>query len=606
MNSFWNKNIKSFALRFPVLAEQLKLQQIPEPDYSFLEVFPSKSGALTAKENSLALHSLYNPQREAETTVSGSATSEVWTAVFFSMGLGWTPLKWAEMHPDHTIIIIEPVLDYFFASLKYMDLTSLFTHPKVILALQAGTEEVTGLLESQGGYSHCAFIENKAQAGHAADYFASLRALIERNKKKTQINNWTLEKFSRLWLKNSCRNIKEFWKLDGVNIYKDKCPENLPVVLICAGPTLKDVLPHLKVLKNKAILIAVDTALHSCLNAGVEPDFIVLADPQYYAWRHIAGLKSPSSVLITESAAYPSVYRFECRKIVLCSSLFPLGQYFEQKLGTKGKLGAGGSVSTTAWDFARLIGAKSIYCAGLDLGYPKLESHIRGSLFEEKAHLKASRTSPSEKTLSGSLFAANSKSAVDYNGNQIFTDDKMTMFAWWFESKAQQFSNIKCYSLSSMSLAIPGYSFISPENLLKQNDAENLKKTFFASETLLDSENYKAVSKDQFDKVYNQLLLGFEQLYDTAKKGLTLAEKGFSTPENKCSDLILNLQKIDAQIIQSEFKEAASLVFPTEAKLNKLFKDTVFPTSETKAMFLRSKIIYQELMKGIRLYQKNL
>ena len=98
----------------------------------------------------------------------------------------------------------------------------------------------------------------------------------------------------------------------------------IPSVVCAAGPTLETVLPYLNKIKNKAVIIAVDTALRSLLRYNIEPDFILLIDPQYYAANHIAGLTSPSSVLITESSVYPSVMRFNCRKKVLCESLFPL------------------------------------------------------------------------------------------------------------------------------------------------------------------------------------------------------------------------------------------------------------------------------------------
>lgn len=600
MNSIWNKNIELFSRRFPSLAQSLNLSDTEEPDFDFWEVVPSKSQTLTARENGIFLHSAYNPLREAESQVKAAKNDEIWSVLFCGIGLGYSAVKWAELYPDDTIIIAEPAPDYFFAALKYNDFSALFSHKKLILALQAGTEQITGLVENSGGFNHTAIIENKAHSLHAQDYYSALLALIERNRKKEQINTATLEKFSKLWLKNSCRNIRSFAKLDGVKLYENKCPETLPALLISAGPTLSNVLPHLKELKKRCILVAVDTALRACLKAGTEPDFIVLTDPQYYAYRHIAGLKSPSSVLITESAAWPDVYRFSCRKIVLTSSLFPLGQYFEQKLGSKGTLGAGGSVSTTAWDFARLTGAKTIYCAGLDLGYPKLQSHIRGSLFEEKAHQNANRKNPSEKSLSTSLFAANSMTAKDYDGNLIFTDDKMKMFAWWFESKAQQYSNIQCYSLSSQSLAIPGFSFSSLESLLQQKEGLQERNSFFEAEKT----SVSPASEKAFNLALEELKSGFESLYASAKKGYKIAETALNavTPAKYIQELNL----LDKEIMQSEFKEAASLVFPSENKLASMFSETAMPEDQTKVMFIKSRIIYRELMNGIRLYQTNL
>ncbi len=606
MNSIWNKNISLFSQRFPSLAKELNLLNMTEPEFDFWEVLPSKAGELTAKENGLLLHSAYNPLREAESAVKTIKSENIWAAAFFSMGLGYAPLEYAKTFPDETIIIVEPSPDFFFAALKYTDFETLFKHKSLILLLEAQLQEVTALIEGSAGFNHTAVIENKNQTAHARSYFDSLKALIERNKQKVKINSATLEKFSRLWLKNSCKNIKAFGKLEGVKIYTEKCPPDLPVLLVSAGPTLSEVLPHLKELKKRMLIVAVDTALRACLKNGVEPDFIVLTDPQYYAWRHIAGLKSPSSVLITESAAWPSVYRFNCRKTVLCSSLFPLGQFFEKKLGEKGQLGSGGSVSTTAWDFARLTGTKNIYCAGLDLGYPRSESHIRGSLFEEASHLSSCRTKTSEQKLALSLFSSGKESVFDYDGKPLFTDSKMKMFAWWFESQAQKFTEVNSWSLSSKSFAIPGFKVKNTEELLNLKEAEELKKVFFEAEKNA-STSMRTEYEESFNRALKELNEGFEELYSLAKKGQNLCSKMLSNSNpQKEREALKELEQTDNLILHSKQKEAASLVFPTESRLNKIFEETVFPQDKSKALFLKSKIIYTELLESIRLYKKYL
>ena len=507
MNSFWNKNLELFKKRFSALFEQLTaLYNLDSPDalqkldFSFWQTEPSKSGSLTAKENGLFIHSAYNPEREAESIFRANRTDGIQTALFLSVGLGYAPLCWAKNAPDDTIIIVEPDPLYFFAALSFADFSPLFRHEKLILLLQADMQTVPGLVERAGKFEHTAVIENKAQTAHAQKYFSLLNSLIERNRKKEKINSATLEKFSGLWLKNLRRNLKIFALSDGVNIYKGCCPQNLPCLLISAGPTLSEVLPHLNELKKRCVTVAVDTAVRALLKTSFEPDFIVLTDPQYYAYRHIAGLKSPSSVLITESAAYPPVYRFECKKMVFMSSLFPAGKYFEKKLGEKGELGAGGSVSTTAWDFCRLTGTKKIFCAGLDLGYPKLESHIRGSLFEEKSHKTASRLKPAEQLLALSLFGANTTTARDFNGETLFTDDKMKMFAWWFESQAQKYPEIESFSLSTKSFAIPGFKYKNLSEVLGESEKPAEREVFF--KTAEQNAKQSKINPEDFEKAY--------------------------------------------------------------------------------------------------------
>ena len=631
--------------RFPNLAKMFSLQSesdipgdIPQHLIAPIEILASKSNCPTAKEGGKFLHSAYNPLREAEQAAKSAKSSvpDCGGCTFFSCGLGYTAISYANLFPNDTIIIVENDPRYFFTALSLVDWEPLFKHANFIIALGTGIDSVVSLIEHTSGLKHTAICENTAQSQHAADYFSALRSLIERNKRKVEINASTLEKFSKLWLKNTCRNLHFLAETDGVNIYKDSCPKDLPCVILAAGPTLEEALPHLAELKKRSILIAVDTALRACLRAGVEPDFVILADPQYYAYRHIAGLKSPSSILITESAAYPAVFRFECKKIVMCASLFPLGQYIEKQIGSKGELVAGGSVSTTAWDFARFIGAKEIFCAGLDLGYPGFQTHIKGSTFEEAIHTKSTRLLTAEKQGSQILFEAGMSRESDYEGQPILTDSKMKMFAWWFESKQEEFKNsIKSYTLSKKSLKIPGFQVSSMDTILSRPEKSGQKTEFLNSkggtgvntpvervgsdggagktcETGFERVSAKAVPEPRktstsntfFTTSLSNLKSGLEELYATARKGFRLADDGIKSAVPQ--KVLPELEKIDSKILHSEYKEIASLVFPTEKRLAELYQNLPPMNNEIKSSLQKSRTIYKELMNSVAQYQKYL
>ena len=631
--------------RFSNLAKMFSLQSesdipgdIPQHLIAPIEILASKSNCPTAKEGGKFLHSAYNPLREAEQAAKSAKSSvpDCGGCTFFSCGLGYAAISYANLFPNDTIIIVENDPRYFFTALSLVDWEPLFKHANFIIALGTGIDSVVSLIEHTSGLKHTAICENTAQSQHAADYFSALRSLIERNKRKVEINASTLEKFSKLWLKNTCRNLHFLAETDGVNIYKDSCPKDLPCIILAAGPTLEEALPHLAELKKRSILIAVDTALRACLRAGVEPDFVILADPQYYAYRHIAGLKSPSSILITESAAYPAVFRFECKKIVMCASLFLFGQYIEKQIGSKGELVAGGSVSTTAWDFARFIGAKEIFCAGLDLGYPSFQTHIKGSTFEEAIHTKSTRLLTAEKQGSQILFGAGMSRESDYEGQPILTDSKMKMFAWWFESKQEEFkSSIKSYTLSNKSLKIPGFQVASMDTILSRPEKSEQKERFLngkegtgvntpvervgsdggagkTCETGFERVSAKAVPEPRktstsntfFTTALSNLKSGLEELYAPAKKGFRLADDGIKSavPQKALPEL----EKIDSKILHSEYKEIASLVFPTEKRLAELYQNLPPMNNEIKSSLQKSRTIYKELMNSIAQYQKYL
>ena len=364
-----------------------------------------------------------------------------------------------------------------------------------------------------------------------------------------------MERFASLWLKNNCRNLEKSNLSDGISIYKNKA-RDLDAVVLAAGPSLTKVLPYLSEIKKRSILICVDTALRSCLKAKVEPDFVILIDPQYWAARHLAGIKSESSVLITEGAAYPSVFTFNCRKTVVCSSLFPLGQYFERKLasfGEKGRIETGGSVSTSAWDFARFIGAKRIFFAGLDLSYPEKNTHIKGSTFEEAAHKVSSRLKTVHTQSCSSLFSIKTEEGIDYTGKKVLTDTRMKMFAWWFESHlaaktAGEKSPEQTFTFCPENLAIPGIKVFPIDDFLKTESKQTERKNFFneSEKNCYDNfeESKKIKLKEDFLKIKQNLCETLQALYENAAKGFSICDKVLSGKETNLQLLFQKLQKL--------------------------------------------------------------
>ena len=609
MNSIWNKNKDLFIKRFPSLAELQKENLLAfenalknnESSVFPYQILNAKNGEVTALEGTKAIHSKYDPTREAVKLTEKFDSEKHKACVFFSFGLGYGPNAFAEKTPESTIILIEPEPFYFFTALTFLDWEKIFAHGKLILALDASKEECTNIFASFSFEELCP-IYMPSQNENREKYFKEIHSVLLQKKQTENINTNTLEKFSTLWLRNSTKNIEQLALRDGVIKYKNTAPKDLPFIILAAGPSLKDVLPYLKELKQKSVLICVDTALHACLKAGVEPDFIILVDPQYYCAKHLDFLSSPGSVLITESAVYPSVFRFNAKEIVLCSSLFPLGQYFEKQLGTKGSLGSGGSVATTAWDFAYWCGASEIFIAGMDLGFPNKETHIRGSQFEQRAHRLSKKTHPSETDGIVSLMSTSVYKAKDYDGKEILTDQKMSLFSWWFEKHCAEakLNNCRTFTLTPQSLAIANVEKSNIDAFNAKPDASNLKDDFF---TASEKNAQKLPSREEYLAVLNNFTFQMNKLLELSKKGKKLAETGIKD-RLKAPYILQELSLIDEKILKSDAKNAAALVFPTERQLQKLFKD--LPQDAGLETLYKSRVIYTELINAILKYKKYL
>lgn len=507
MNSIWNKNISLLKERFPSLAELYKdylgspqFNQNP-PKIDFWKIALAKNGSPTAEDlctsPAVRLHSSYNPEREAYNAVTQAALLEKSAVVFLGCGLGYHLTQLADYltassgenkHSQQTpsskkIILIEPNAEYFFAALALLDWTSVFRIEKLVLAIGCPQENLIPLLEDSEhinigstGVSDSYFFDIPAFTAHAQDYFCGVRTLIQRNKTKNDINAATYKKFSKLWIRNSknnlenitrCSTVKQFLQEEKAfaqaqkdSYYKRDC------LIVAAGPSLEKILPFMKELQKYFTIICVETALRALLRLKVQPDFIILTDPQYYAYRHIAGLSAPGSILVCPLSVYPAVFRFNCREILLCSDFFPISTFFEKQLGEFGNLGAGGSVASSAWNLAYQLKAQRIFLAGLDLSFPSKQIHIKGSSAEQTFHTKANRLISAEKSSCASMYSANPEYGLSYNGKKVLTDSRMKMFAWWFESRLAACPDVKTFTLCPESLKIPGVEVADIEEVL--------------------------------------------------------------------------------------------------------------------------------------------
>lgn len=489
MNSIWNNNLKLFNSRFPdlfnILEETFQITSFNlETQLPSLLIQTAKNGEVTASDNGKLLHSAYNPSREAHNSVFIPEVQEKSSIVFYGMGIGYHLVEAAKLILQDSnkkkLIVVEPNLEYFLASLQLIDWTEIFKVEKLVLAINCPAESVLPLIEDTTtinttlqGVSDAFYFDIASFTQHNQQYFECVKTIISRNKHKNEINAATTKKFGKLWSNNCKKNAKYINQLEFINIYKNKF-KDIPFVIVAAGPTLQKNLINLKKLydskktKNKeVIIVCVETALKILLKNKINPDFIILTDPQFWAYRHIAGAQAPESVLITELSTYPSVFRFNCKKIVLCASQFPNGKEIEQKAGFSteqiGDLGSGGSVASCCWNFAVFAGAKQIYLMGLDLSFPGGQTHIKGSSAEQTWHTKSNRLANSDKFTTELLHNANVSLGTNYNNAPVLTDSRMKMFAWWFESRLASLPQIKTYTFSKEGLKIPGIEYIDFE-----------------------------------------------------------------------------------------------------------------------------------------------
>jgi hypothetical protein len=274
--------------------------------------------------------------------------------------------------------------------------------------------------------------------------------------------------------------------------------------------------------------------------------------------------------LVAESAVYPAVLGSTFSRAFLCSSLFPLGKFVEDAVDPKGLLGAGGSVATTAWDFARLLGASSVWAAGLDLSFPDLKTHFKGALFEERTHAESTRTQPGELWSFKALRDGLPFSAADASGGSVLTDRRLSLYAAWFENRFRRFPGAAPLSLSRRGLRIGGMETRSIEELLALPDRRaeidrRLGEAFAGEDRRFLAPAERGRREAAFSRRLEELEAALEALAEISRNAAAEAEAGLGAGID--GRTLEALERAEAAVGSSSVKEIAGFLFPPVAEL---------------------------------------
>jgi hypothetical protein len=563
--NYWQINLS----KVPELEAQLRAAREDSLSEAEIAVETAASGEPTMRVRGVYVHSSRDPLREGR-RLAESAGGEGAEGPIIVLGFGLGYAAEAAAETGRPVIVVERHAAVLKKALEARDLSGLFTRGAFSLALGGASDGVLVPLRYAGN-AEPAVIRNRALTQADEQWYAEVERYIRLWKDKEAVNQATLRRFGGRWVRNLARNMSAIRDYGGIGPLAGVLRgAGVPVLLIAAGPSLDAALPALPDLAKRCAVVAVDTALRRVLETGVDPDFAVALDPQYWNYRHLDRVSAPRTCLIADSAVYPAVLRGPFARILLCPSSFPLGRFIEDRLDTEAagriRLGSGGSVATTAWDFARMLGPASIWIAGLDLSYPDLKTHFKGALFETRALSESTRLNPAAAWPFRALMESMPFAAPAAGGGTVYTDRRLSLYAAWFESRLCQ--DPPTYRLGEEGLAIAGMRNGALETLLalpeQRNTIRRLLETGFALGRDASADRFR-----RYDAARRDLLDGLKRVGAIAKDAEALAESALRRlPPPEHRDALLKQLEIAGRAVrQSMVKDVAGFLFPPLAEI---------------------------------------
>jgi uncharacterized Rossmann fold enzyme len=220
----------------------------------------------------------------------------------------------------------------------------------------------------------------------------------------------------------------------------------LPAVIVAAGPSLDRNLPALRLLNDRAVILAVDTAVRPLLTAGIEPHVVVSVDPSDINAQHLTGLPRTRFALVGEGSLHPTVFpEFEGRLFTFRVSDHHPWPWLRQHGCERGSLQAWGSVLTTAFDFAIRAGCDPLVFVGADLAYTRGLQYCRNTVYEPRwSHLTTDEARADE--FKNYLSRKPHTLAPDVHGQPVITTREFTQFRDWIVARAANATGCRVYN----------------------------------------------------------------------------------------------------------------------------------------------------------------
>lgn len=468
------KNIKAYPIDFINILNNNKDNNNGNFDIS-LELIKTKTGKYSAKVikngKSIFLHSAYDPEKEANALINQiEMENEKDLDLVFIFGIGAGYLINAARKLNISIAVVEPSVRFFNLLIDNFKLDKTLEDDKITFFITGNDKEDTGDMEkfiSLTNTKKVKFLITRSYSSlfneEALFYQSKVLSIVD----KKIININTISRFDKLWAYNISSNIVEIATHYGVNRFFDKY-KNIPAIIVSAGPSLEKNIRKLKEMKNKALIIAVDTALKPLYSHNISPHFIISIDPQKKNSKYFRNVNFEDAVLIAESSIDKEAIDSFKGSIYFINSIFPLAKYFMEELGDRGDITTGGSVSTAAYDFAVRIGANPIIMAGLDLSFPNYQTHIKGSYHEENFFTEIYKLDSYDSRIYKVLIAGNLREEKNIYNEKVWTDSRFDMYRNWYEEQCLKNNNIKFYNATEGGIVIKGMENIRLDELMEK------------------------------------------------------------------------------------------------------------------------------------------
>jgi len=219
----------------------------------------------------------------------------------------------------------------------------------------------------------------------------------------------------------------------------------VPAVIVAAGPSLDRNIHDLHLVRDRALIVACDTAARPLLSLGVEPQLVLAIDPSVANACHLGALHEPRRTwLAAECSLHPPAFaHFEGRTFFFRIGNHAPWPWLREAGFDRLQLNVWGSVVTAALDLVLRMGCDPIVFAGTDLAFTDHRPYARGTTLEAQWASWVAGGETYERVFGLVMDRWPTVTAADLSGESTRTASHLVAFRDWMAARARQAAPVR-------------------------------------------------------------------------------------------------------------------------------------------------------------------
>jgi len=398
----------------------------------YTEIIEAKNNSKIPLVEKIALHSKYNPEREAEAFANQFDDESLRFFIVLGLAGGYHISALLKKIPNAKIIVYEESEEDISFLHSIPEVTKIRCDKRVIISNSENLKKDILTFYKPALYGNLTITTLRAWENVFIDEKKAAIENIQNTIKMISADYSVQSHFGKIWQKNIFENLKIASKLDLSFEEINRNIQNKKIAaIIAAGPTLNETINLIEKNREDYFIIATDTAFSILNQKNIKTDVVVSIDGQMISHTHYMNKIDEETIFLFDLCANSSAVRHvlkASKKIIFAETGHPLSKYastYTQRPSFIKMEAGSGTVTIAAVNFATLLGFSKIEIFGADFSYINGLSYAKGTYLDKIYKLNESKLDNLETRFDRLMYRTELKKI----GEKQFTTDVLESYS---------------------------------------------------------------------------------------------------------------------------------------------------------------------------------